>query len=248
MKRLFVNGLIAAILTITSVAIFDGCKKDKVLDNTKQEQVGKPLLKFCRVDFFICPINGRTYKLDTDEAWELFERYGGVYWFYDDDGTWHGIWPQTGDPYWRPPYWWHDDLGSGNGSGSGSGNGSGSSSSPSFPYMYVGQFVQLTIVDMMNASIDERRAIVAENMTLPYYSCISLSAKIDNTLLEKVVSGEYIISTITETVTKNGNDSEIIFNYAFRFLSSEDMITTKDVMVSFVFNKITIDPIPYLDK
>ena len=34
MKRLFVNGLIAAILTITSVAIFDGCKKNETINTT----------------------------------------------------------------------------------------------------------------------------------------------------------------------------------------------------------------------
>ena len=43
MKKLFVNGLIAAILTITSVAIFDGCKKDnrEVIKSPKSISIQK---------------------------------------------------------------------------------------------------------------------------------------------------------------------------------------------------------------
>lgn len=209
--------VIAALLTMTIIAIsgvfLNSCQKEEILNNTKQEQVeiGKEL-KFPRCDGFMLP-NGQVYPANSSTFY-LLEMYGGVYWYDDDGGNRHGYWPQTGEPFTHP--------------------GSGYTPPPPPPVPPIGKFVQNTIIDIMNAPIEERRYIVTANMEKPYHSCVSLNAKISENLLDKVESGEYLISEITENYSVNSD--EIIFYYFIYFFNPTDVTTIED-KVSFVFKK-----------
>lgn len=200
------------ILVFAGAVAFYSCQKDQVLDNTKQEQVVNPVQKFCRVDYFISAYDNQRYPA-TAENWALFEQYGGTYWYYDADGTFNGYWPQTNDPYWRP--------------------GVGENENPPEPQgPSEGKFVRHTIVDIMDAPINERQNMVIDNMAEPYDPSISLSAKIDGVSLNKVITGEYIIANITETYIVN--EDNIIFDYLIDFYNPETDITDSQT-VSFLY-------------
>jgi hypothetical protein len=215
---------LASILGLASIAIFIGCQKgnDKVIDNTKQEQVENLAQKFYRADYAL--IMGRVYDLQTAEGWQLFEIYGGTFWYFDGT-SWYYFWP-SGLPYWRPPYWWVYNT--------------GNPLPPVSSLTDIGQFVQHTLIDIMNAPIDIRKDIVIENMNEPYNPCVSLSAKIGVVLLEKVVSGEYVISNITETYAYGVDEMEIKVFYNITFSNTEDETAIEENTVEFIFNRIDI--------
>jgi len=200
------------ILAFAGAVTFYSCQKDQVLDNPKQELVEKPMQKYCRIDYFISAYDGKVYEANA-ENWALFEQYGGFYWFYDADGKRWGHWPLTGEPYWRPSVGGNDNPP----------DPSEPSTPPNPP---IGKFVRHTIVDIMNAPSHERQNIVIENMLQPFDPGISLSAKIDVLLLEKVVSGEYIISNITENYFVNSTETEVTFEYTIEFLNPETAYIT----------------------
>ncbi|MFA7402228.1 MAG: hypothetical protein GX612_09150 [Bacteroidales bacterium] len=198
------------ILVFAGAVAFYSCQKDQVLDNPKQEQVVKPVQKFPQITHFT--VNGIIYEA-TAENWAIFEEFGGYYWYYDADGKKHWEWPSTGDPYWRPDVGENENL-------------------PNFQEPLIGRFVRHTIVDIMNAPIIERQNMVIDNMAEPYDQSISLSAKIDSVSLNKVITGEYIISNITETYIVN--EDEITLSYLIDFLNPETDYTESQT-VSFTY-------------
>jgi hypothetical protein len=206
-------------VTITLIAFagavtFSSCKKDKVLNNTKQEQIENPIKKW--LEWHGCIVNGQVY-LPSEESFNLLMEYGGYFWFFDNEGNVHLSWP-NGDPFYYP--------------GS---NRNGSSNPPLPPppssTPSIGEFVLYTLRDMMEAPISQRRDLVMENMNVPYHPCISLSAKIPAELLEMVASGECIIPSITETITEN--EDQVMFRYGIHFFNSANGITS---VVNVLFN------------
>ena len=64
-----------------------------------------------------------------------------------------------------------------------------------------------------------------ENMLQPFDPVISLVLN-RCSLLEKVVSGEYIISNITENYFVNSTETEVTFEYTIEFFKSETAYIT----------------------
>ena len=231
MKKL---GLITTtvVIIMSMTAIFYACQKDDVLNNANQEQVENPSLKYLNADWFISAYDGRMYKLDTHEAWALFSEHGGKFWYYDSNGVKHWCWPQTGKDFYRPPHWWSpDNTGS---------TGNGNNNSSPLPYPSIGEFVQYTLIDIMNAPIDQRRDIVIKNMQEPYHPGFSLREKIEEDLLEKVVSGEYIISRINEKIDENADQTRVACTYIITFSNKTDKVEERTVL--FNYGQGTIEP------
>ncbi|MCL2132328.1 MAG: hypothetical protein FWH36_07770 [Lentimicrobiaceae bacterium] len=215
MKKILISVIALAITGVAAVA-FHGCKKEDVLDTTKTKEL--KTVGYLRADYFC--YGGQIYKLDSDEAWEFFDYYGGHFWFVDDDGTKWEFWP-NGSPYWKH--------------GNGQGSGVTPPSSPP-PYLSsIGKFVHNTLFDIMNAPLDERQALVVENMDGTYHPLVSLNAKIGEALLAKVVSGEYVISNITETVTETTDGNEIVFEYLILFSYPGYTDIAEEATVSFIY-------------
>ena len=89
---------------------------------------------------------------------------------------------------------------------------------------------QQTIIGMKNVSAEMAKQMVATNIGEPEDELASLKTVIDKSLLEKVASGMYIISSIVESVDIDEAANRTTFEYVISFSHpAGDVITTKRV-------------------
>jgi len=105
-------------------------------------------------------------------------------------------------------------------------------------------FTQQTLNDIKNAeNNNEKIRLISENNSLTYDDFISLSAVIDEALLAKVVSGEYVIPFITEIVSISETENKITFEYYIPFYDvNEEVVAERNV--SIIWEKVEeTDPV-----
>jgi len=107
------------------------------------------------------------------------------------------------------------------------------------PSNVVGLFVQQTLVNLINASPEQRTDLVIENLNGPDDELVRLSTVIDNALLTKVVNGEYVISHITETISTNEN--QLTFQYVVSFVDKENGYVY-EATVPFIWEESSVIP------